>query len=435
MMRNLLFTFLVLTTFIVKAQTPYSTLDSLVSRIKSQQATAENLGYTSNGETYKLSFAPESFGVLVYNRLAYHGVYKISGSKEIQEITENIDLTKAKSLSYSENNGTGVVTMSFPEGVLQTMVFENGNQQSSNQGSSLQFFCKGDPKPLYSLLAELQTYLNQENTINSDPNLKAPQNLAQEWANLQSRPYPEGLALAAKFLKDNPNSLYTEEAKKLFDTFMARKNFEERRAAEASAALDRIYALALKGDQSYRNYDSYKQAEDHASQLLAKYTAKEIGTGFTKLQSFQKELHERIKWNREYYVQRDQILAYDAVVKEAAYLGDEFTRKNNATVNGSLYLKASLLALGGISTLIGAYATIAKDDSFDPETSKAFLMYGGAAFGVGMLWTVIQGKGVKKSMRRYTAAQKRVRDMKEAIGEVLNKRTETLNGRPLININ
>ncbi|NEU09639.1 hypothetical protein GZH53_15030 [Flavihumibacter sp. R14] len=437
-MKKLLPLFALFFSIQVNAQTSYTTIDSLIGRIKTLQAGAENLNYTEDGKTVQLSFSPDNFGVLIHNRLAYKSVYKSEGEKEIQEIIENIDLSKATALEIIERGNLGTVRMTFPPGHLKPMIFINGELQNAPEVTTLDFFCKLDanssnPEALYGLLVDLTSNFKQETGRISS--IKA-QSVSSQWSALQKTVYPESLNSYAAFLKENPGSIYAAEATKKLEALKARKIKEDQRAAEAAALNDKVLSLARYGDQSYRNYKYYQQADSVLSSLMLNYKEAEIGNSrYAALKTYQPELKLRYNWNREYYQKKGMIDEYDRLVERTAMLNSDFMRKNNATVNGTMYVKATLLAIGGIATMVGGYAVIAKDDAFTPATRQGLLTYGGGGFGIGMLWTMIQSGGVKKAGRRASASQKEADNLKSSLGEVLNKRNQSLNGRSLINVN
>ncbi|MGN6421481.1 MAG: hypothetical protein ACTHMC_28460 [Pseudobacter sp.] len=107
-------------------------LDSLSALISKNQSRAEGLPYKINeNDPQTLSFPKENFRIWYYNKLATHAVRKTSGNKEILEITEDIDLSKAYHLGFHHfyfHGSSPVYTYRiwFPANEIQTQIYENG---------------------------------------------------------------------------------------------------------------------------------------------------------------------------------------------------------------------------------------------------------------------------------------------------------------------
>lgn len=419
------------------AQTPYPTLDSLASRIRQLQLKANNISYTADdGKTYKISFSDDNFGVLSHNRLAYSSVYKEADGKELLQILENVDLSTATSLEIKEAGKIVVISLRFPPGQLKPTLLENGAVVSSPDVGILDFFCKSDAaadrNSLYNLVAHLTNKMKEEKGLLAEG--KAD-DLAKKWASVSRTTYPQTLASYAGFLNDNPNSLYSREAARILTLEKERKQLEDKRVREAKAMQQQIYDLARVGDQSFRNYNSYYRADTTAGRLLRLYKTSEIGqANSAQLVSFRSELQERYKWNQEFYSKADQIKAFDAQNQKIAALNADYGKKIKAAGSG-IFLKACLLALGGIATGVGAYATIAKDEDFSPQYRKNLLMYGGGAFAIGFTWNLAQNSAMRRAGKRVNEASKEAQKMRESIGPVLDMRNQSLGGKLLINEN
>lgn len=424
------------------AQIPYQTLDSLTMRIRKLQLAANDLNYNAgNGKSYKISFSEDNFGVLSYNRLGYNSVYKTMEGEEIIRIVEDADLSAVTSLEMKVAGEVAVITLKFPSGSFKSTVLENGIVANGTDVDQIELFTKANNNSttaapqdmLFALIADLCNKMKEEKGY-----LSAGRSgqLAKKWASASATSYPTSLTAYSTFLKENSNTLYSLEANKRLQLANERKQKEDLRIREAATLREEVYTLAEKGDQSYRNYAYYFRADTTAAYLLRKYKPTEIGDeNRSRLQNYRQELQERYKWNQEYYQKSAKIIAYDAMVQKTATLDAEYARKLEATVNGSLILKASLLALGGIAAGIGAYATIAKDDAFSPAFRNNLLMYGGGAFTICMTWTIIQGSSVKRAGNRAAIARKEAKEISQSIGPVLDKRNEKIGQKPLINTN
>jgi hypothetical protein len=421
----------------LQAQTPYQVLDSLSRKIRLLQAGAANRQFQEYGVTYTISYPDENFGVLSYNRLAYSAIFKTSAGQEVQEITEEIDLVKATDLEILREKDVVAVRVDFSESQLNTLVLNNGLAQKKNT-NSLYFFSAADntsheTSALYSSLIELISLMKEEKDA---AQRKKSQQLAEQWQQLATVAYPQNLVAYEKLLRENPASLYRTEARKRIASLTVRRQKEEQRQREAKQARERVYQLASLGDQSYRSYHFYYQADSLASQVLRSYSAAELGAGKTdELRQFRQDLQTRYRWNKEYFQKRDQLLFYDNQAQQTEFLTQEYTHKLEATVNPTIYLKASLLTLGGLATLVGGYATLAKDNAFEPKLRQDLLLYGGSALGIGLTWTIIQGSSVKRAGRRANDSRRKTAELRASLGEIVEKRNQLLRGQPLINPN
>jgi hypothetical protein len=120
---------------------PYEKLDSLSTRISELQFAASGIVYEDGKDRYQLSFPTENFKIFVSNRKATNAVYKKNDGVEILELTENIDLTKATTFKVHEGNTEmAAFRMTFPEGSIQTKVYENGTLAKTKTIDYIDFF-------------------------------------------------------------------------------------------------------------------------------------------------------------------------------------------------------------------------------------------------------------------------------------------------------
>lgn len=119
----------------------YEMLDSFSNRISELQTQANGFSYMDGNDKYELSFPEENFKVWVSTRMATNAVYKKKENKEVLELTENIDLTKSISFkAYYGNNQMVCFRMMFPEGSIQTKVFEDGILSETKSDNHVDFF-------------------------------------------------------------------------------------------------------------------------------------------------------------------------------------------------------------------------------------------------------------------------------------------------------
>jgi hypothetical protein len=426
----------------VQAQkVPYEKLEELSKAISTLQFGANELSYNDGKTDYEISFPEENFKVYYSNLLADNSIYKKSGNREVLELTENIDLSAIISITIiSSENSVAQIRMIFPFNSIKTQIFEEGKLIETKEVSSIDFFVKNEYRKLYAEMIELCHYLKKEKgSFDYDID-----EVAKKWETALNR---NTTVEFQNLLKNYSNTLYEEQAlleiQVIKNAELVEKNRLEairvekiQRARETEEGITNIQKLFSYGNQSYRNYQYFGQADSLTNNLLVNYSFADFNAGkYTELKNLRPELKERYKWNKEYYEKRDKILAYDALVVNANNLSYKYTNKLKDDDNGTLLLKASLLALGGMATLAGAYSVIAKDDTFSKSQVSDLLKYGGAAFGIGLTWTILQSRSVNRTGRKASAAQKEADEMKTSIGPVIDKRKESLSGSPLINTN
>ena len=421
------------------AQTAYETMDSLSSEIRNLQFSANGLKGLDKDGNFEVSFPEDNFNFLISTRHANHVVYKKTGDQEVLTNTEEIDLSKALSVETEwMNDDLGVVKLSFPRGYLKPNAYMDGNPINANAIDYLPFYFKrmnsqNNDRRMMNLVVEIchRTKIDKGSFTEEEV---TEMNKQVVW--LRENYSFDNISSFNQFLEKYPSSLYFNEVQKNQEALTEIRNKEIQRAQETKEGIINIQELFSFGKKSYLNYAYFEQADSIANNLLENYSFSDFSAGkYTELKNLRPELQERYKWNKAYFEKRDKILAYDALLINASNLNNNYMNKLNATVNETLYLKATLLVLGGMATLMGGYAVIANDNTFTQSERNSLLKYGGASLGIGLIWSILQGSSVKKAGRNASAVQKRADEMKTSIGPVLNKRKESLNGSPLININ
>lgn len=438
-MKYLIYSFVLLFSNCLIAQTPYETMDSLSAEIRNLQYSANGLFGSDLEGNFELSFPEDNFNFLISTRQAYHAIYKKIGDQDILTIIEEIDLSKAISIETELiNDKLGVVKLWFPKEYLQSNSYVDGKAITSSTKDFLPFYfnrnsSQNNDLSMMNSVVEIchRTKIDNGTLTEEEANEMIKQ---VEW--LRKNYSYNNISNFNQFLEKYPSSLFYKEVQKSQAELTEIRKKEIQRAKEVEEGIKNIQRFFSQGKQSYKNFQYFGQADSLANKLLINYALADFSAGkYNELKNLRPELKERYRWNKEYYEKRDKILEYDALVLNSIDLNYKYMNKLDATVNGTMYVKATLLALGGMATLMGAYAVLAKDDSFSKSTATGLLKYGGAAFGIGLTWTILQNRSVKKAGDKAVSAQREVDEMKNLLGPVLDKRNEALNGSPLININ
>lgn len=432
-MKHLLYSLLLLCSSNSMAQTPYEKMDSLSAAIRNMQSAANGLTATGADGFFELTFPEENFNFLISSRLAYHAVYQKTGNQDLLTLTEDIDLSMSVSAETEYiSNTLGVVKLWFPEGYLQSKFYMDGRQINAKPDAFLPFYFKrmDSRNKEWDMLHLVVAICNRTKIDKHLLTEETTADMHKTFVWLTANHAYNNIAHFNRFLEQHPASLYAKEVQKAQKDLTETRNKEIQRAKETAEGIKYINKLYAFGKQSYKNYASFGRADSLAAHLLSYYAPADFSPGkYTELKNARPELQERYKWNKAYYMKREQILAYDALVLNANALSQKYQRKLDATVNGTLYLKATLLAGGGIATGVGTVLMITEGEGAN------LLKYGGAAFGIGLIWTIIQDWSVNKAGRRATEAHKKANELKQQIGPVIDKRNESIGGSPLINVN
>ncbi len=205
----------------------YEKVDSLSAIINNLQAKAAGLTYTDGaGAEHVLSFPEENFKVYYYNLLGNTSVYKKNGSKETLELTENIDFSKAVSITIqSYVNGVARVQVDFPTNIIKTQVFTDGASVEVRNAWVVNLFAAQDYMKLYNDLVTLAHYLKKEKkSFNYQP-----EELAAKWKKAMDEKSVSGLK---NILSSYPNTLYDVQLKKDIQA-LEKMEAEERQRQEA----------------------------------------------------------------------------------------------------------------------------------------------------------------------------------------------------------
>jgi hypothetical protein len=280
---------------------PYQKLDSLCSIINIlQNKTNGDTIKEESGHKFQISYPDENFKVFAYNHLATYAVYKKYENKEVLELTENVDLSKA--ISFKSVFGNYYCTkfrMEFPVGTIKTETYEKGTLIRTSNNSFLDFYFHFDQGQRVNKTSEYSSRIFYNNIIKLLYLLKAEkgtihqydmEKVSKNW-NLAVDKF-SSISFKA-FLSQYPGTLYTPECNRLIER--TEKNEKESREKKEKKELQQTLDFFEKVKKVFSieigiDIENYK----------AKYpdVAKEI----IKIKYRTKQVSGHISYTKEFYI-------------------------------------------------------------------------------------------------------------------------------------
>lgn len=244
---------------------PYKTLDSISATIRKLQLSISNKevleSYSQKNDSGRViyytdttiyNFPEDNFGIVEENHLAYKAIgSKQKGSNnEFYRVSENIDLTNAKSISWRYNNDSTAcgVTLKFPNESINGYRLD-GDKKINMAFSALSFeYPITNKKSIQtnSLPLLVQLLVKLYHLLSIEKGLLTPEQASKELKDLNSMS-PED------FLNNYPNSLFSQRAKNLISQAAKQREQQNNDLANATSnnslagEISRLFELKQKG--------------------------------------------------------------------------------------------------------------------------------------------------------------------------------------------
>lgn len=241
MKKYLILVAIIFNSFLIFAQkVPFEKLEEFSKFVSKQESLCNDLTYTEESNTYKISFSNTSFMVSFANQLATRAIYRELNGVESFYLTESVDLSKATGILYTEPiNGLYRIKLYFPTNSLKTKIFINGAEKETIYEDYLEFYSKQttskNGKIIFNGFYDLCVDFQKEKGLITQKNIDA------EMLDWNSSNY-------TIFIKKHPNSLLRLQAKEIIrkDDEIAR---EKRRLQYLEDERQRQIAIEVENEK------------------------------------------------------------------------------------------------------------------------------------------------------------------------------------------
>lgn len=431
----------VIAIFILLSQTIFAQenidrIEKVAKEISNLQYTANNLKYQAGNTSSTISFAKSSFIVYLNNLTASQSYYSQTASKDTLFLIEDIPLHRVSSIDLNVTGNLEVYILNFPSNLITVNQFYNGKPAGSHKQDFVYLFSHVDKfEDQFVKLGLLINLAKEEKNLLAKG--KSNKIYSDVYNYLHNEKTIEQRLEAAKKMVAADVGIYQNLFKNAASSFEQQLAHYSKTASEYRILKSRIDRELKTAATTYKNYNSYLIIDTMTTAFLKKFSPEDFRNNeYGTIKNINLDASYRYRWNKEFTQKYDQVKAYDQLKVMLAEREAHRQRMVAKTYSGGALVRMFMLTFGGISTLMGTYGMLDKEESaFSKPTSKVMLTAGASTVATSLLWSGIVKGRISNANKKYQRTQTEIKKRERELQTLLDKRLEKKNGTPVIHEN
>ncbi len=418
------------------AQENIERIEKIAKEVSDIQYTANNLSYQSENTSYTISFAKSSFIVYLNNLTASQSYYSQAASKDTLFLIEDIPLHRVSSIGLNVIGNLEVYILNFPSNLITVNQFYNGKPAGSNKQDFVYLFSHVNKfEDQFVKLGLLINLAKEEKNVLAKGKANKIYSEVHNYLNT-AKTIEQRLETAKKMIAADVG-IYQNLFKDVASSFEQQLAHYSKTASEYRILKSRIDTELKTAATSYTKYNSYLIIDTMTTAFLKKYSRDDFRNNeYGTITNINIDASYRYKWNKEFAQKYDQVKAYDQLKVMLAEREAHRQRMIAKTYSGGALIRTFMLTFGGISTMMGTYGMLDKEESaFSKPTSKVMLTAGASTVVTSLLWSGIVKGRISNANKKYQRTQAEIKKRERELETLLDKRSEKKNGTPVIHEN